>query len=122
AKRNEDNAVCSKKTKAMQKLNKNDEISHMSSTNNTNIDLHVPQNVILLIHDPKSDGNCGFRSLAIAIFGDEEQVLSYTDLGIVLQKYWFYSPECTQLASNTFNVPVIVLAAKSYSFMPLNQE
>ncbi|CAG8450623.1 17090_t:CDS:2 [Dentiscutata erythropus] len=117
AKKNESNAVCSKKTKVMQKLDKNDVISHMSSTNDTNIDLCVPQKQF---HYPKNDGNYGFRALAMAIFGDEEQVLSYTDLGIASQKYWFYSPECVQLTSDTFDAPVIVLAAESYSFMLLN--
>ncbi|CAG8638597.1 34535_t:CDS:2 [Gigaspora margarita] len=42
--------------------------------------------------------------------------------GIASQKYWFYSPECAQLVSETSNVPVIVLAAENYSFIPLNQE
>ncbi|CAG8784903.1 5649_t:CDS:2, partial [Gigaspora margarita] len=51
-----------------------------------------------------------------------DEVLSYMESGNALQKYWFYSPECAQLASDTFNVPVIVLAAENYSFMPLNQE
>ncbi|CAG8450579.1 17087_t:CDS:1 [Dentiscutata erythropus] len=56
----------------MQKLDKIDEISRLSNTNDTNIDIYIPQNIILQIHDPKSDSNCRFRSLAIAIFGDEE--------------------------------------------------
>ncbi|CAG8785779.1 5456_t:CDS:2, partial [Dentiscutata erythropus] len=104
---------CSRKSKAMQKLDKNDEISRMSSTNDINIDLCVPQNIILQIHDPKSDEYAA---------GQLKEVLSYTNLGIALQKYWFYSPKCAQLASDIFNVPVIVLTAESYSFISLNQE
>ncbi|CAG8465578.1 7409_t:CDS:2, partial [Gigaspora margarita] len=29
------------------------------------------------------------------------------------QEYWFYAPECAQLASDTYNVPVIVFGANS---------
>ncbi|CAG8837895.1 39115_t:CDS:2 [Gigaspora margarita] len=153
AEKNEENVECSKKTKFMQELDQNNKISHLPSTNDTNVDLCDPQNVTLQIHDPKDDGNCGFRSLAIAIFRNEEcwrkikakmkshfdeqndlykklgydvnrldEVLSYMESGNALHKYWFYSPECAQLASDTFSVPVIVLAAENYSFMPLNHE
>ncbi|CAG8779122.1 16716_t:CDS:1, partial [Cetraspora pellucida] len=34
-------------------------------------------------------------------------VLSYIE-PVCLQEFWFYSPECAQLASNTFNMPVVV--------------
>ncbi|CAG8645356.1 4083_t:CDS:2, partial [Dentiscutata heterogama] len=119
----------------MQKLDKNNKISYLPDTNDTNVDLCV--------YDPKSD----------TIFGDEEcwqkiktdmkfylneqndlyskkleydvsqldKVLSYTSEN-ASKKYWFYSSECAQLASDIFNAPVIVLAAESYFFMPFNQE
>ncbi|CAG8694023.1 31043_t:CDS:2 [Gigaspora margarita] len=37
--------------------------------------------------------------------------LSYLELG-TSQEYWFYAPECAQLASDTYNIPVIVFGVK----------
>ncbi|CAG8812594.1 41021_t:CDS:2 [Gigaspora margarita] len=113
AEKNEENVECSKKTKFMQELDQNNKISHLPSTNDTKVDLCDPQNATLQIHDPKDDGYDVNRL---------DEVFSYMESGNALQKYWFYSPECAQLASDSFNVPVIVLAAENYSFMPLNQE
>ncbi|CAG8504376.1 26148_t:CDS:2, partial [Gigaspora margarita] len=98
ADKDKENVVHQKKTKAMQKLDKNNKILCLS---NTNIDSYVPQDAILQIHNPIDDGNCGFWSLDIAIFKNKE-------LWGSLQEYWFYSPEYAQLALDTFNAPVIV--------------
>ncbi|CAG8843408.1 734_t:CDS:2, partial [Gigaspora margarita] len=87
------NKQCSKKNKFMQELDQDNKISHLPSTNDKNVDLC----------DPKDDGYDVSRL---------NEVLSYMKSGIASQKYWFYSPECAQLASDTFNVPNIVLAAE----------
>ncbi|CAG8698244.1 12055_t:CDS:1, partial [Cetraspora pellucida] len=91
------------------------------------------------MHNPISNSHCGFRSLAVTFFKDEEKwkdvkfvmkdqlikqkelysnilgynmnhliaVLSYLSQTCQME-LWFYSPECAQLASDIFNVPVIV--------------
>ncbi|CAG8591471.1 17950_t:CDS:1, partial [Cetraspora pellucida] len=50
-------------------------------------------------------------------------VLSYIKPGCS-QEYWFYTPECAQLASDAFNVPVAVFcenSASSLLFLPFDQ-
>ncbi|CAG8615643.1 11637_t:CDS:2 [Gigaspora rosea] len=90
-----ENAAHLKKTKAMQKLDKNDKI---------------------LIHMfPK------MRYYRFII----QLVMVTVDFGGSSQEYWFYSPECAQLASDTFNVPVIVFGmntAASIFFLPFKQK
>ncbi|RIB05087.1 hypothetical protein C2G38_2220621 [Gigaspora rosea] len=51
-------------------------------------------------------------------------ILSYTEPEY-LQDYWFYIPECAQLASDAFNVPVVIFGADptaSFFFLPFNQK
>ncbi|CAG8782696.1 8554_t:CDS:2, partial [Racocetra persica] len=99
----------------------------------------IPINDIDQIYDPKSDGNCGFRSLAVAIRENEENWilvklamsgqltrrmeiykdwLGYnTDLisqilecraSLCSPSLWFLSPDCAQLAADTFSVPIAI--------------
>ncbi|CAG8580980.1 4346_t:CDS:2, partial [Cetraspora pellucida] len=99
----------------------------------------IPIDDINEVYDPKSDGNCGFRSLAVAIRGNEENWilvklamsgqltkrmeiyknwLGYdTDLlNQILRcraspcspSLWFLSPDCAQLAADTFSVPIAI--------------
>ncbi|CAG8689672.1 15551_t:CDS:1, partial [Cetraspora pellucida] len=130
-------------------------------TNKENIinaysNLQVFQDMILHVHNPISDGYCGFRSLAVAFFKDEEKwkdvkfmmksqlikhrelygnilgydinrlmaVLSYLE-PMCSMEFWFYSLECAQLASDAFNVPVIIFGTDpttSLFFLPYNQK
>ncbi|CAG8719827.1 3953_t:CDS:1, partial [Cetraspora pellucida] len=122
----------------------------------TYFNLQISQDIILHVHNPISDGYCGFRSLAVAFFKDEEKwkdvkfvikdqlikqkelysnileynmnylmtVLSYLSQTCLI-KFWFYFPECAQLASDTFNMPVIVFGtgpATTLLFLPYNQK
>ncbi|CAG8837892.1 36009_t:CDS:2, partial [Gigaspora margarita] len=74
------------------------------SSNNTYLpevysSLQVPQEMILKVHDPV-EPEC-------------------------LQNYWFYTPECAQLASDTFNVPVVIFGADpitSLYFLPFGKK
>jgi hypothetical protein len=91
------------------------------------------------VYNPKGDGNCGFRSLAQALKGDEElygdikdqmlerlnaqkewylengvfideDIKKMTELlpkrGLVSSQHWFYTPDCCQLAADTFLHPI----------------
>ncbi|CAG8835121.1 1052_t:CDS:2, partial [Gigaspora margarita] len=110
---NEDkeNVAHLKKTKAMQKLDKNNKILCLS---NINIDPYVPQDAILQIHNP-----IGYDVNRLTT------ILSYIMPGRSSQEYWFYSPECAQLASDTFNMLVIVFemnTAASIFFLLFKQK
>ena len=89
------------------------------------------------VQNTKSDGNCGFRALAVALVGDEERWrcvklsmlrhlkmrnqlyqdwIGYDVVNLrrilenmtspCLEDHWFLSPDCCQLAADTFNIPV----------------
>ncbi|KAI9488285.1 hypothetical protein BDB00DRAFT_848887, partial [Zychaea mexicana] len=67
------------------------------------------------------DGNCGFRALAVELYNTEER---YVDgrLLKVLDPYsseWFVSPECSQVAADTFETPIVIDGAQSHIFFPL---
>jgi uncharacterized membrane protein (DUF106 family) len=92
-----------------------------------------------------SDGNCGFRSLAQAIHGDQhrwkevktvmkevldkklkhyEATLQYNipKLQQILEKdgEWFLTPDCSQLAADAFKVPIAVHSVHdNYTFLPM---
>ncbi|CAG8817147.1 21648_t:CDS:2, partial [Gigaspora margarita] len=73
-----------------------------------------------------SDGNCGFRSLAAAIRENEENwilVKLAMRASPCSPSYWFLSPNCAQLAANTFSVPITIfdeLNGQSMLFFPLD--
>ncbi|CAG8550576.1 29890_t:CDS:2, partial [Gigaspora margarita] len=105
------------------------------------------------IYNPKYDGNCGFRALAIAIRRNEENwvfvklaingqlnklIEIYKDwLGYNIDSLkwilesrvspcssslWFLSPDCAQLAADTFLVPIAIFDEKNEQcsmFFPL---
>ncbi|CAG8824498.1 9024_t:CDS:2, partial [Cetraspora pellucida] len=80
-------------------------------TNKENIinaysNLQVPQDIILHVHNPISDGYCGFRELYGNILGYDINhlmaVLSYLE-PMCPMEFWFYSLKCAQLASDAFN-------------------
>ncbi|CAG8688595.1 20033_t:CDS:1, partial [Racocetra fulgida] len=103
----------------------------------------IPVDDIDQIHNPKSDDNCEFRALAIAIRGNEENwnlvklamngqlnkhMKVYKDwLGYEIDllrrilesqaslcssSLWFLSPDCIQLAVDTFSVPIVIFDEK----------
>jgi hypothetical protein len=90
-------------------------------------------------YNPEGDGNCGFRSIAYALYGDgkrydeiknsmmvylkahkdwylahevfmNEEIDKMNELlsmrGSVSSQHWFYSPDCCQLAADTFLNPI----------------
>ncbi|KAI9467987.1 hypothetical protein BDB00DRAFT_864246, partial [Zychaea mexicana] len=89
------------------------------------------------------DGNCGFRALAVELYNTEkryidvktkmlDQYLSnantlyrYYDKGRLLKvldpysSEWFVSPECSQIAADTFETPIVIDGAQSHIFFPL---
>ncbi|CAG8820214.1 8290_t:CDS:2, partial [Gigaspora margarita] len=105
------------------------------------------------ICNPKSDGNCGFRALAIAIRGNEDnwnlvKLAMNGQLNKRLEVYkhwlgydvdllrwilesrespcssslWFLSPDCAQLAADTFSLPIAIFNEdneRSMMFFPL---
>ncbi|CAG8772289.1 10808_t:CDS:10, partial [Gigaspora margarita] len=106
---------------------------------NLRLNYRIPPEDIDQVYNPLSDGNCGFRALAIAIRGNKEnwdliklvmngqlnkRMEVYRDwLGydinllkrILESRYlscqpslWFLSPDCAQLAANTFSVPIAI--------------
>ena len=109
----------------------------------------IPEN-ILQPHDTNvlGDGNCGFRCLALHLFGDENKwaeikkemlQFSLSKMGIyegvfgysairfknVLRKNaaWFFTPDCAQLAADTFRMPLVVFESDgdSITFLPVFQ-
>ncbi|CAG8708404.1 9258_t:CDS:2, partial [Racocetra fulgida] len=99
----------------------------------------IPINDVDQVYNPKSNGNCGFRALAVAIRGNEENwnlvklvmnsqlnkhievYRNWSGYNIELLKqilefwkspcspsFWFLSPDCTQLAADTFSVPIAI--------------
>ncbi|CAG8772197.1 18548_t:CDS:1, partial [Racocetra fulgida] len=103
------------------------------------LNYRIPAKDLDQVYNPLSDGNCGFRALAIAIRGNEENWdliklvmngqlnkrmevyrdwLGY-DIDLLKQilesrdspcqsSLWFLSPDCAQLAANTFSVPIAI--------------
>lgn len=101
-----------------------------------------------MVHNPRGDGNCGFRALAIELFGVEE---TYKKVKVAMRDYyfnncandyaeypherlenilhperneWFLFPECAQIAADTFKTPVAFYyehesQQRSYIFFPL---
>ncbi|CAG8826655.1 17364_t:CDS:2 [Gigaspora margarita] len=131
----------------------NNKLSHSFSTYSYS---SISQDMILYVYNPISDGHCGFRSLAVALFKDEKK---WQDIKVTMKdqltkqkelynnklgynidqlmavltciepicswEFWFYSSECAQLASDTFNVPIVVFGADpeaSLYFLPYNQK
>ncbi|CAG8807873.1 40273_t:CDS:2, partial [Gigaspora margarita] len=107
---------------------KNNKILHL---NNVILDIHIPYDAVLEVHNPIGDRNCGFRSLAIAIFKNEK---CWKDIKINIKSQLtkqgdFYSNvfgyKCAQLAANTFSVPIIVFGTASDTsllFLLFNQK
>lgn len=102
----------------------------------------IPKQVIADVHDPRGDGNCGFRSLAKALLGDEKlykQVKS--SMLTTYHKYkntyyrgydhkrlpstldpnsseWYINFECSQIAADTYGQPITIYGRNSYMFLP----
>ncbi|CAG8467017.1 10809_t:CDS:2, partial [Cetraspora pellucida] len=76
----------------------------------------IPVDDVDQIYNPKSDRNCGFRALAcMEVYQNwlgynvdllkqilESQALSCSS------SLWFLSPDCAQLAADTFSVPIAI--------------
>ncbi|CAG8626769.1 3115_t:CDS:2 [Gigaspora rosea] len=74
----------------------------------------IPVDNMDQICNPKSDSNCGFRALAIAIQRNKEN-WNFVKLTInkswaspYLSSLWFLSPNCAQLAVDAFTVPIAI--------------
>ncbi|KAI9494469.1 hypothetical protein BDB00DRAFT_818174, partial [Zychaea mexicana] len=89
------------------------------------------------------DGNCGFRALAVELYNTEERYIDvktkmldqylsnantlyqYYDKGRLLKvldpysSEWFVSPECSQIAADTFETPIVIDGAQSHIFFYL---
>ncbi|CAG8731240.1 8930_t:CDS:2, partial [Gigaspora rosea] len=88
----------------------------------------IPVDDVDQICNPKSDGNCGFRALAIAIRGNEENwnlvklAMNESWASPCPSSFWFLSPDCAQLAANTFTVSIAIFDEKDEQctiFFPL---
>ncbi|CAG8460209.1 16290_t:CDS:2 [Gigaspora margarita] len=64
-----------------QKVDKNNVMLHLPDVN---LNSRIPQSAIFQVHDPLGDGNCGFRSLAMAIFKEEE---NWQDVKNIMRSY-----------------------------------
>ncbi|RCH89458.1 hypothetical protein CU098_005550, partial [Rhizopus stolonifer] len=84
----------------------------------------IPENRFRCVVDVKGDGFCGFRALAVQVFGDENRFLDVKfamrdqliqNLDIYLQifgsEHWFLSPECSRVAACTFGLSTAVYSA-----------
>ncbi|CAG8709325.1 11951_t:CDS:2, partial [Ambispora leptoticha] len=112
------------------------------------LNYRIPAKDLDQVYNPLSDGNCGFRALAIAIRGNEENWdliklvmngqlnkrmevyrdwLGY-DIDLLKQilesrdspcqsSLWFLSPDCAQLAANTFSVPIAIFEERDEQSM-----
>ncbi|CAG8702157.1 2699_t:CDS:2 [Dentiscutata erythropus] len=123
-----------KKAKVKKEFDKNNTtLSHLSGLS---LDSRIPQNAVLEVHNLLGDGHCGFQSLAVAIFQEEGK---WQDVKIAMKsqltkqqyiygcsrEYWFYVPECAQLASDTFNIPIAAFSEDSTSslfFLPFDKK
>ncbi|CAG8624633.1 19315_t:CDS:2 [Gigaspora rosea] len=124
----------SKKASVRKKLDKNGKVALHSSSTYSNS--YISQDMILQVHNPISDGHCGFRSLAVALFKDEErwQDIKVTMKNLLDEQKEFYADilgyNINQLitvlaSSDAFNVPIAVIGADSAAclfFLPYNQK
>ncbi|KAI9310055.1 hypothetical protein BX666DRAFT_2090648 [Dichotomocladium elegans] len=110
-------------------------------------DLHlvtdiIPRHTVDSVFNPLGDGNCGFRAIAFAVYGAEdeyeyvkkemrEQFIAMQDKDYVgylkarIEKVlseasgeWFISPECSQIAADTFGRLIAVYGSNTYLFLP----
>lgn len=103
----------------------------------------IPHLEVDEVYNPIGDGNCGFRALAVELFGDERKYLDIkdamlrhylTNIGGIYKSYdqhrikgilnphsneWFCVPECAQIASDTFKAPIAFYGFESNTFFPL---
>ncbi|CAG8830884.1 20610_t:CDS:2, partial [Gigaspora margarita] len=134
-------------------IEKMDAVKKKKKVDKRPLNSRIPANDIDQIYNPKSDDNCGFRALAIAIRGNKEnwvlvklamngqlnkRMEIYKDwLGYNINSLkrilesraspcssslWFLSPDCAQLAADTFLVPIAIFDEKDEQcsmFFPL---
>ncbi|CAG8805456.1 39307_t:CDS:2 [Gigaspora margarita] len=102
---------------------KNNKMPHL---NNVILDIHIPHDAVLEMHNPIGDRNCDdFYSNVLGYsISRLINVLSYMISGSS-QEYWFYTPKCAQLVADTFNIPIIVFGTASDTsllFLLFNQK
>lgn len=106
-----------------------------------NLNIRI-RNGVIAIKNPRSDGNCGFRCVAMAVFGDEERwgtvrksmlheltknLCAYKNLGIDTNDLstclndvsspckpssWFSMPDCGIVAAGAFRRPVAIYGSE----------
>lgn len=105
---------------------------------------YIQKDAVDDVYNPRGDGNCGFRSLAKALLGDEKfykqvknsmlatysknkQTLykgyNHKRLPITLDENsneWFINFECSQIAADTYGLPIAIYGRQSYLFLPCN--
>ncbi|RUS35243.1 hypothetical protein BC938DRAFT_473789 [Jimgerdemannia flammicorona] len=119
------------------------------------LDVRIPRDANYMIYDVNPDGNCGFRSLAVAMYDNEEEwqrikremkveldkhdefyrnwlgydidkinkIITWNKASHRLPDHWFCSPECAQLAADTYKARVAVFstnARDSLVFLPFD--
>ncbi|CAG8782311.1 37982_t:CDS:2 [Gigaspora margarita] len=97
-KEDKENKPPTKKASTKPKSVKKNKMSYLTSVR---LDIHISQNAVLQVHN---------------LAGDESGTS---------QEYWFYAPEYAQLASDTYNMLVIVFGANpnaSLLFLPFEQK
>ncbi|CAG8811595.1 10996_t:CDS:2, partial [Gigaspora margarita] len=97
---------------------KTNTLKQNSDNNRVYINPNIPQDARLQVYDPIGDGYCEFQSKQEEMYSN---ILRYDVKWLIdvllyaepeySQNYWFYMPECTQLASDAFNMPVVIFEA-----------
>lgn len=102
----------------------------------------IPKAAVESVYNPRGDGNCGFRALAHAIYGNEDlyedvksRMLAHFrqkkhihyrgDDAVAIESVlarnsgkWFMAPECVQIAANTFQRPIAFYGSITYLYVP----
>lgn len=103
---------------------------------------NIPKKAVESVYNPAGDGNCGFRALAWAIYGNEhlyEDVKTRMAIQFLSNKHtmykkddapkieavlakgsgkWFMAPECVQIAADTFQRPIAFYGPLTYLYIP----
>ncbi|CAG8436991.1 10491_t:CDS:2 [Ambispora gerdemannii] len=82
----------------------------------------ISQNLILQVYNPIGDD---FYNNVLGYDINRLMAVLLCMISGCSQEYWFYAPECAQLASDTFNIPIIVFGTDSnasLSFLPFDQK
>lgn len=102
----------------------------------------IPKNAVESVYNPAGDGNCGFRALAWATYGNEhlyEDIKTRMAVQFLNNKHtiyrkddapkieailargsekWFMAPECVQIAADTFRRPIAFYGSTTYLYIP----